>query len=101
MNPNLQIDVAAEIREIEQDLSMAEGYFACENIITTNIKKHIITGHDDEKITGYLVKLMAWLEQKANAHSPLIDGINYRYAAAYVSTLLKMPYWKTWIKTND
>jgi hypothetical protein len=73
----------------------------CEKIIVHNIKKQLANGNNDENIIVYLKKISAWFDKKIETNQHDDDCINYRYASGFVDTLLKMPYWKSWMKTID
>ena len=95
------IDFDSEIIEITGKLKQVEGYLDCEKIIIHNIKKQLDNGCDDENIIVYLKKLSAFFDKKIQINQHDADCTNYRYAAGFVDTLLKMPYWKSWMKTID
>lgn len=97
----MSIDFDLETIEIANKLKQVEGYLDCEKIIIHNIKKQLDKGFDDEKIIVYLKKLSAFLYKKIESNQGSADCSNYRYAAGFVDTLLKMPYWKSWMKTID
>lgn len=46
-------------------------------------------------------KTFCFLGNKIKTQEPDEDCTNYRYALGFVDTLLKMPYWKSWMKTID
>ncbi len=93
------IDFESESIEIHNKLKQVEGYLDCEKIIIYTIKKQLDNGFDDEKIIVYLKMLSVWLAKKREACRGNADGANYRYAAGFIDTLLKMPYWKSWMNT--
>lgn len=97
----MSFDFDRETIEIDHKLKRAEGYLDCEKIIIHNIKKQLDNGLDDEKIIVYLKRLSAWVYEKIEANKGNVDGSNYRYAAGFVETLLKMPYWRSWMKSID
>lgn len=97
----MSIDFDVETIEIANKLKLVEGYLDCEKIIIHNIKKQLDKGFDDEKIIVYLKKLSVFLSNKIESNQGNADCSNYRYAAAFVETLLKMPYWRSWMKTID
>jgi hypothetical protein len=97
----MKIDLDNEINEILQHLQMAEGYLACEKIIVDNIRKHISRGIDDKSITGYLEKLSDYFKDQIKKSQNISDCSNYRYTEGFINTLIKMPYWRSWIKTID
>lgn len=97
----MSIDFDSESIEIVNKLKQVEGYLDCGKIIIHNIKKQLDKGFDEEKIIVYLENLSAFFYKKIDANQGNADYSNYRYAAAFVETLLKMPYWKSWMKTND
>ena len=97
----MPIDFDVEIEEIVGRLRHVEGYLDCEKIIIHNIKKQLIKGKNDETIVAFLQKLSAWFEKKIYTDQHNANCSNYRYAGGFVDTLLKMPYWKSWMKTID
>jgi len=97
----MSIDFDPEIIEITNKLKQVEGYLDCEKIIIHNIKKRLDNGFDDEKIIVYLKKLSACFDKKIETNKDNADCTNYRYAAGFLNTLLKMPYWRSWVKTID
>ena len=97
----MSIDFDLETIEITDNLKQVEGYLDCEKIIIHNIKKQLEKSFDEENIIGYLKKLSVFLNKKIDANQGKADCSNYRYAAGLVETLLKMPYWKSWMKTID
>jgi len=97
----MSIDFDLETIEIVNKLKQIVGYLDCEKIIIHNIKKQLDKGFDDENIIVYLKKLSAFLNNKIESTQGNADCSNYRYAAAFVETLLKMPYWRSWMKTID
>lgn len=97
----MSIDFNLETIEITNKLTQVEGYLDCERIIIRNIKKQLDNGFDDGEIILYLKKLSAWLYKNIEANQGNADCSNYRYAAGFVDTLLKMPYWRSWMKTID
>lgn len=97
----MSIDFDSETIEITNKLKQVEGYLDCEKIIIYNIKKQLDNGFDDEKIIMYLKKLSACFDKKIEANQDNADCTNYRYTAGFLNTLLKMPYWRSWMKTID
>ena len=97
----MTIDVNAETKELSKVLKLAEGYLSCERIIIQNIIKQLDNDSTEESIISYLEKLSAFLGNKIKTQEPDEDCTNYRYALGLVDTLLKMPYWKSWMKTID
>jgi len=97
----MSIDFDREIIEIVNNLNHSEGYLGCEKIIIHNIKKQLDVGFDDENIIDYHKKLSTWFYQKIETNQGNADCSNYRYAAGFVGTLLKMPYWRSWMKSID
>lgn len=97
----MPINLESEITEIAGKLKHAEGYLDCEKIIVHNIRKQLEKGNTDENIIVYLKKLSAWFEKKIESNPHDADCTNYRYAVGFVDTLLKMPYWRSWMKSND
>jgi hypothetical protein len=97
----MTIDFDAETIEITSKLKQVDGYLDCEKIIVHNIQKQLQNGNNDENIVLYLKKLSTWFETKIAANQTNADCTNYRYASGFVDTLLKMPYWKSWMKTID
>ena len=97
----MTINFDIETSEITSKLKQVEGYLDCEKIIVQNIRKQLQNGNNDENIILYLKKLLTWFENKIAVNQINSDCTNYRYAAGFVDTLLKMPYWKSWMKTID
>lgn len=97
----MSIDFESEIAEIASKLKPVEGYLNCEKIIVRNIQKQLLTGKNDEKIITYLKDLSAWFNKQMNARQHTDEYINYMYASGFIDTLLKMSYWKNWVKTID
>ena len=97
----MKIDFDYEVSDMTPDLQLAEGYFECEKVIVNNVRKHLIKGHDDKAITNYLEKLSAYFQDRIKASQNTNDYINYRYVEGFISTLIKMPYWRSWVKTMD
>jgi len=97
----MPIDFDSEIAEIAARLRQTEGYLECEKVIVHNIKKQLVNGNNDENIIAYLKKLSAWFDKKIKNGQHNDECTNYRYASGFVGTLLKMPYWKSWMKTTD
>ncbi|MDP4262006.1 MAG: hypothetical protein Q8941_05690 [Bacteroidota bacterium] len=95
------IDFDLETTEITGRLKHVEGYLDCEKIIISNVRKLLDHDLTDENIILYLKKLSAWLTNALETSQGNADHTNYRYAAGFVDTLLKMPYWKSWMKTID
>jgi hypothetical protein len=97
----MKIDFDSEITEIASKLKQVEGYLDCEKIIVHNIKKQFENGNTDENIVVYLKKVFVFLSNKIESNQGNANCPNYRYSAGFVNTLLKMPYWKSWMKTID
>lgn len=97
----MTINFDVETSEINSKLKQVEGYLDCEKIIIHNIKKNLDNGFDEEYIIVYLKKLSVFFYEKIDANQGKADCSNYRYAVGFVETLLKMPYWKSWMKTID
>ena len=97
----MTIDFDAETSEITSRLKQVEGYLDCEKVIVENIRKQLQNGNNEENIILYLKKLSTWFKNKITVNQLNTDCTNYRYAAGFVETLLKMPYWSRWMKTID
>lgn len=95
------IEFDIETIEITGKLKLVEGYLDCEKVIVQNIRKQLQKGNNDENILLYLKKLSTWLEKKITTDKLNSDCTNYRYAAGFVDTLLRIPYWKSWMKAID
>ncbi len=88
-----------EAAEIVSQLKLADGYLDCEKVIIYNIRKQLkneILGSDVEK---YLINLKAYLDIEVINHQTVDDYRNYRYASAFLNTLITIPYWHSWINT--
>lgn len=97
----MPINFDHEINEITENLKKVEGYLECEKIIIHNLKKLLDQGFDEESIKYYLTQLSKYLENRIEHEQNNIDCTNYRYATSFVNTLLKMPFWKSWMQTID
>jgi len=54
------------------------------------------------QISSYTCKnCLRFFDKKIETTQQNPDYTNYRYASGFVDTLLKMPYWKSWMKTID
>lgn len=93
------IDIDTEINEIVAHLQPLEGYLDCEKAVIQNIKKHLDKGYDDEIIAACLEKISFALREKMESGKDSANSINCRYAAGFIDTLLRMPYWRTWMHT--
>lgn len=96
---SMSIDFDLEAIEIVSNLGKVEGYLDCEKIIIYNIKKQLDNGFDDENVIIYLNKLSSCFYKKIETSQDRANCTNYRYAAGFVDTLLKMPYWRSWMMT--
>ena len=92
-------DFDSEIQEIASNLKQVKGYLDCEKIIIHNIQKQLENGYDDKSIENYLGKLGEQIEQRIEVNQNAADCTNYRYVDGFINVLLKMPFWKSWIKT--
>jgi hypothetical protein len=97
----MTIDFDTEANEITNKLKQVKGYLDCEKIIIRNIQKQLLNGNNDENVILFLRKLSVWFENQITTVQLNADCTNYRYAAGFVDALLKMSYWKSWIKTID
>ncbi len=95
------INFEFETKEIIGTLKLADGYLDCENVIISNIKKHVISGIEINNIEGYLKKLQKYFEDKTVINKGNKDSVNYKYAAGFLTTINATPYWHSWIKTTD
>ena len=96
----MAIDFDYEINEMSPGLKVAEGYLECEQIIIHNIRKHLKKNIGDTSILIFLKKLSGYFNDRITETQNTSDCTNYRYVEGFVNTLIKMPYWKTWIQTN-
>jgi hypothetical protein len=90
-----------ETKGIIAELKLAHGYLDCENIITRNIKKHMVNDIEINVIEGYLKKLQKYFEDKTVINKGNDDCVNYKYAAGFLTTINATPYWHRWIKTSE
>jgi len=90
-----------ETKEIIAALKLAEGYLDCENIITSNMKKHVVNDIEVNVIEGYLKKLQKYFEDKTVINRGNNDCVNYTYAAGFLNTINATPYWHSWNKTTN
>ena len=97
----MRIDFDYEISEMTPNLQRAEGYLECEKVIVNNVRKHVIRGLDDKVITNYLAKLSTYFKDRIKTLQHTGNCTNYRYVEGFINTLLKIPYWRSWIKTID
>lgn len=95
------LDTEAECIEIASQLSEVDDYLACEQVVIRNIKRIIDNGATDEKINEFLEKFNSYLQLKILASQGNFNCTRYRYASAFIGTLLQMPYWKGWIKNSN
>jgi len=95
------IDFDYEVSEMTPHLQQAEGYLECEKVIVNNVRNHVIKGFDDKVITNYLEKLSTYYKHRIKTSQNTSDCTNYRYVEGFINTLLKIPYWRSWIKTID
>ena len=56
-------------------------------------------GLDDKVITNFLEKLSTYFKDRIKTSQNTNDGTNYRYMEAFINTLIRMPCWRSWIKT--
>jgi len=95
----MRIDFDYEISEMTPNLQRAEGYLECEKVIVNNVRKHVIRGLDDKVITNYLAKLSTYFKDRIKTLQHTGNCTNYRYVEGFINMLIKMPYWRIWIKT--
>ena len=93
------IDFDYEVSEMTPHLQQAEGYLECEKVIVNNVRKHVIRGLDDKVITNYLAKLSTYFKDRIKTLQHTGNCTNYRYVEGFINMLIKMPYWRIWIKT--
>ena len=93
------IDFDYEVSEMTPYLQQAEGYLECEKVIVNNVRKHVIRGLDDKVITNYLAKLSTYFKDRIKTLQHTGNCTNYRYVEGFINMLIKMPYWRIWIKT--
>ncbi|MFC0773769.1 hypothetical protein [Terrimonas alba] len=97
----MPIDFESEITEISGKLSQVEGYLSCEKIIVRNIQKQFQNGKNDENILAYLRGASDWFNKQIKTGQQSAESVNYMYASGFIDTLLKMSYWKNWVRTID
>ena len=90
-----------EAKQITNDLKLVNGYVACERIIIKNIIKHFEGGFEEISIENYLKKLSTHLEYMMETASDNNFRTNYSFAVGFLSSLLKRPAWKSWLKTIE
>ena len=95
----MRIDFDYEVSEMTPNLQRAEGYLECEKVIVNNVRKHVIRGLDDKVITNYLAKLSTYFKDRIKTLQHTGNCTNYRYVEGFINMLIKMPYWRIWIKT--
>lgn len=90
-----------EAKQITNELKLVNGYVACEKIVIKSIIKHFESGFDEISIENYLKKLSIHLEYTMETASDYNFRTNYSFAIGFLSTLLKRPAWKSWLKTIE
>lgn len=88
----------AKMPTITNELRSAASYLDSEKIVVNNVKQQLKDGFPIPTVEENLKKLYAHLtlqleEKKGN------EAVNYKYAAAYLKTLITTPYWHSWIET--
>jgi len=97
----MAIDFDGEMTEIAGKLKQVVGYLDCEKIIVNNIRKQLQNGNNDENIILYLKKLSACFDKTVETNKHDANCTNYRFASGFVDTLLRRPYWKSWMNTFE
>ena len=92
------IDFNTEILEIINDLKKVEGYLDCEKAIIHNLRKQLERGYDDKSILNYLGELRKQIESRIGVNQNAYDSA-MTDTAAFINILLKMSYWRSWMKT--
>jgi hypothetical protein len=95
----IPMNFTTEMVQITDDLKLVDGYLACEKIMIRNIIKHLESGLDDITIENYLKELVSHLEYTLQTGKDKDVHINYQFAVGFVNTLLRIPAWKSWVKT--
>lgn len=95
------MNFTSENEQIANELKLANGYLACEKIILNNILKRFEFGLDDASIENYLKELVTHLEIIIETGKESNFHINYRFAAGFINTLLKVPAWREWVNTIE
>lgn len=97
----MAIEFEKEAKEITANLKLADGYLDCEKIIIRNIKKLLLNTHPVSEIEGYLKKLLHYFEELIVKHKDTADCTNYRYTVGFLDTVLRFPYWYSWIASTS
>jgi len=87
-----------ELALVINELKKAHAYLDCEAIIIRHLKKLIDNGNKIPEIETYLKRMLPHLTTLHKAVSRE-EGINYKYAAEYVNTLITTSYWHSWINS--
>ena len=95
------MNFTSENEQIANELKLANGYLACEKIILNNILNRFEFGLDDASIENYLKELVTHLEIIIETGKESNFHINYRFAAGFINTLLKVPAWREWVNTIE
>lgn len=90
-----------ESAEIIAKLKSVTDCLHCEKVILYNVKKQFEKGFDEVLITEYIHKLFLFFEELINLTTDIIDSLNYRHAAFYLTTITTMPYWRNWVKLAE
>ena len=97
----MRIDFKNELTELNGELKRAESYLDCETIVLCNIKKHIVKGINIPAINRYMKNLLVYFEDGRVIYKGTMVAVNYKYAAAFLNTIIATPQWYDWIKTAN
>jgi len=97
----MKIDFDVEASELTSELKSADGYLDCEEIILSNIKKHIAREIPTQDIQSYLKKLQIFFEDKMVINKGSEVAVNYKYGAGFLNTINITPYWHGWMNTKN
>ena len=95
------INFSSEAEQIIDDLKLVDGYLACEKIIIKNIIKHPGSDLDDGSVENYLKELVIYIEYTLEQGKDKYIPINYQFAVGFINTLLRIPDWKSWVKSIE
>lgn len=96
----MKINFEAEVKGLNSQLKVGDGYLDCEHIIVTNIKKQIHSGAAIPEIENYLKQLRAFFEDKVVINKGNMEAVNFRYAAGFLDTVIATPFWQSWMQTS-
>jgi len=95
----LSIELDNDLYEITQEIKHTDGFLDCEKIIIKNIREQFENGMNEKHVENYLIKLRVQMESRIELNKNTINCTNYRYAAGFINTLLKIPFLRNWLKT--